>query len=256
MQVLTVGKDPDYGVGSGQVLNSGSFELQRGNTLRIGRPEHPKFDEPGLRASHLLDLFHTGISRSADPSQREGALIKINGHVNLNTASKPALRQLIAGSLGQDPEIRKFMNDTHTAGSSKFPEIQKLSGSSVPDVTAIADRIASAIMRSRPFASTGELANTRESNGTRVFGNPALFPGFTNSGYLMLQWTDSAAEETFARAHDASTVRSRNFRIWVVGQSLVPSASVSASPKVLAETRKAFTVFADPGERKIGRAHV
>ena len=33
-QVLTVGKDPDYGVGSGQVLNSGSFELQRGNTLR------------------------------------------------------------------------------------------------------------------------------------------------------------------------------------------------------------------------------
>jgi PEP-CTERM motif len=33
-QVLTVGKDPDFGVGSGQVLNSGSFELQRGNTLR------------------------------------------------------------------------------------------------------------------------------------------------------------------------------------------------------------------------------
>jgi hypothetical protein len=33
-QVLTVGKDPDFGVGSGLVLNSGSFELQRGNTLR------------------------------------------------------------------------------------------------------------------------------------------------------------------------------------------------------------------------------
>jgi hypothetical protein len=33
-QVLTVGKEPDYGGGSGQVLNSGSFELQRGNTLR------------------------------------------------------------------------------------------------------------------------------------------------------------------------------------------------------------------------------
>lgn len=33
-QVLTVGKDPDYGGGTGQVLNSGSFELQRGNTLR------------------------------------------------------------------------------------------------------------------------------------------------------------------------------------------------------------------------------
>jgi type II secretory pathway pseudopilin PulG len=223
-----------------------------GNTFRIGRPEHPQFDVPGLRASHLLDLFHTGISRSADADAalREGPLVKINGHVNLNTASKPALRQLIAGSLGQDPEMRRFKDNSHAAGASKFPQMEKLSASEVPDVTAVADRMADAIMRSRPFASTGELANTRESNGTRVFGNPELFPGFTGTGYPKLQWTDSAAEETFARAHDASTVRSRNFRIWVVGQSLAPSASVSASPKVLAEIRKNFTVFADPGERK------
>jgi hypothetical protein len=221
-----------------------------GNTLRIGRPEHPQFDVPKLRASHLLDLFHTGISRSTDAAKREGALVKINGHVNINTASKPALRQLIAGSLGQDPEMRRFVDNSHTAGASKFPQIQKLSASEVPDVTAVADRVADAIIRSRPFASTGELANTRESNGTRVFGNPELFPGFSNTGYPKLQWTDSAAEETFARAHDASTVRSRNFRIWVVGQSLAPSASVSAAPKVLAESRKAYTVFADPGERK------
>ena len=33
-QTLTVGRDPVHGVGSGQVINSGSFELQRGNTLR------------------------------------------------------------------------------------------------------------------------------------------------------------------------------------------------------------------------------
>lgn len=230
--------------------NTSSPNHGGGNTLRIGRPEHPQFDVPGLRASHLLDLFHTGISRSATVAQREGALVKINGNVNLNTASKPALRQLIAGSLGQDLVMRRFVDNSHTGGVSKFPKVDDIPASEMPDVTAVADRIADAIIRSRPFASTGELANTRESNGTRVFGNQDLFPGFSSTGFPKLQWTDSAAEETFARAHDASTVRSRNFRIWVIGQSLAPSASVSASPKVLAEIRKNFTVFADPGVKR------
>jgi hypothetical protein len=44
-------------------------------------------------------------------------------------------------------------------------------------------------------------------------------------------------------------VRSRNFRIWVVGQSVAPTTEADTSPEVLAETRKAFTVFADPGGR-------
>lgn len=33
-QTLTVGKDPIYGTGTGNIINSGFFELQRGNTLR------------------------------------------------------------------------------------------------------------------------------------------------------------------------------------------------------------------------------
>jgi hypothetical protein len=40
-----------------------------GNTLRIGRPEHPKFDlekKPGQHAGRLLDLFHVGLSRSPE----------------------------------------------------------------------------------------------------------------------------------------------------------------------------------------------
>lgn len=32
-----------------------------GNSLRVGRKEHPKFDALGLRACQLLDLFHVGI---------------------------------------------------------------------------------------------------------------------------------------------------------------------------------------------------
>lgn len=32
-----------------------------GNTLRIGRREHPKFDTMGQRAAQLLDIFHVGV---------------------------------------------------------------------------------------------------------------------------------------------------------------------------------------------------
>jgi hypothetical protein len=205
-------------------------------------------DAPGTRASHLLDLFHAGRSRSDSASEREGKLVEIKGHVNINTASKGALRAMLAGRILQDPEIRKFTGNSHTGGISKIPVTSKLNP--LPDVTLVADRIADAIIRSRPFASTAQLADTREADGTRVFGNSTLFPGFGNSGYPIMQWTDAAAEETFARTYEASTVRSRNFRIWVIGQALSPTTLTNAAPEVLAEVRRAYTVFADPGERK------
>ena len=44
-------------------------------------------------------------------------------------------------------------------------------------------------------------------------------------------------------------MRSRNFRVWVVGQALAPTAPTSAAPQVLAEARKVFTLFANPGAR-------
>jgi type II secretory pathway pseudopilin PulG len=241
------------GVPWGDALTSSPPSINHGggNTLRIGRPEHPRFDQPGLRASQLLDLFHCGQSRSEEDDKLMGSLVEIFGHVNINTASKPALRQMIAGQLNHDPEIRRFLNNSHSAGRNRFPLMQKLTPA--PDITSLADRIADAVIRSRPYASTGELANARDVSGTsttHVFGNPRIIPGFTGSSYPYLQWTDSAAEETFSRAHEASTVRSRNFRIWVVGQSVSPSASSNATPEVLGEVRKVFTVFADPGERQ------
>jgi hypothetical protein len=236
----------------GDVLASStsSADFGGGNTLRIGRPEHPRFDIAGQRASQWLDLFHAGLSRSADAGEREGPVVRIDGHVNLNTASRHALRLLIAGRIQQDPEIRRFLGDFHTQGTDRFPAVEGVSP--VPDFTGIADRIAGAIIRSRPFASTGELANAREFDGvisTHVFGNERLLPEYAASGYPRLQWTDSAAEEVFARTHEASTVRSRNFRVWIIGQALSPKATMDARTEVLAEVRRAFTVFADPGER-------
>jgi type II secretory pathway pseudopilin PulG len=67
-----------------------------GNTLRIGRYEHQRFDYPGLRASDLVELFHAGKSTSGNQNEREGDVVEINGHININTASKDTLRAMIS----------------------------------------------------------------------------------------------------------------------------------------------------------------
>jgi hypothetical protein len=67
-----------------------------------------------------------------------------------------------------------------------------------------------------------------------------MYPDNTN-----IEWSDAAAEEVFARVYEGSTVRSRNFRVWIVAQALAPGAAA----EVLAEVRTVHTLFADPGER-------
>jgi hypothetical protein len=235
------------------VGNTPATEHGGGNSLRIGRPEHPKFDFPGLRAAHLLDLFHAGESGSEDATKREGGVVRINGHVNLNTASGEAIRALAAGLLKQDPELRRVTNWSHQATNSN-PAFAPATGKidlGTPTREKMADRIAEAIIRSRPFASAAELAAVRDADGLAVFGNPEVYrnnPAVTFD-VKTIQWTDAAAEEVFARVYDASTFRSRNFRVWVVGQAIMPTTSATATPEVLAEVRKVFSVFADPGER-------
>jgi hypothetical protein len=215
-----------------------------GNTLRIGRPEHPAFarnSNPGLHAALLLDLFHTGLSRSANPVQREGPLTRIMGHVNLNTATRDTLRAMAAGALVMDPMLARQTSADHDATMMLPTSPLSLSA---PTSNHDADRIADAIIHSRPYGSTAGLALAKESNGTSVFGNRALYQENTR-----VEWTDAAAEEIFARVYEAATVRSRNFRVWIVAQALAPSIKPGATPGVLAEVRKVFTLFADPGQR-------
>ncbi len=56
--VLSIGKDAQ----GGTLLErkKGCQQFGGGNSLRIGRLEHPKFDQMGQRACQLLDLFQTG----------------------------------------------------------------------------------------------------------------------------------------------------------------------------------------------------
>lgn len=214
-----------------------------GNTLRIGRPEHPRFDRPGMHAVRLLDLFHAGKARSEDSALRQGPLVCIEGHVNLNTATRDALRCLAAGVLRMDPLLSRRTAAEHEVVERFAPPGEPLE-LSAPTRLREADRVADAILGARPFASPSQLAEVRDVTGRPVFGNRLLYP---QGGSI--QWSDAAAEELFGRVHDAATVRSRNFRVWVVGQVLEPMEEGTREPVVLAEVRKVFSVFADPGER-------
>jgi hypothetical protein len=216
-----------------------------GNTLRIGRPEHPAFDsiaKPSMHASNLLDLFHAGVSRSEIPAMREGAVTRIQGHVNINTASHDTLRAMAAGSLVMDPLLSLQISDDHRAAPFMAPPKAPLI-LDAPTTAIVADRIADAVIRCRPYAGTGAVTSAKEADGTLVFGNKKLYPDSAN-----IEWSDSAAEEVFARVYEGSTVRSRNFRVWVVAQAIAPTTAAS-NPEVLAEVRKVFSIFADSGDR-------
>jgi hypothetical protein len=235
-----------------QIGNAPSIYMGGGNTLRIGRPEHPQFDIPSLHvpqlmpgnhAARLLDLFHAGKSRSNDKTLREGPVARIEGHINLNTASRDSLRAMAAGLLVMDPKLSRRSSDSFDGRMA--PAIQPLTTLSAPSNSKEADLLADAIILGRPYTSPSELASLNAADGKPVFGNPDRYPDKNK-----VQWTDSAAEEVFGRVYEAATVRSRNFRVWVVGQAIAPTAATNTSPEILAEVRKSFTVFADPGVRK------
>ena len=222
-----------------------------GNTLRIGRPEHPAFDQParhspadmpGNHAARLLDLFHAGKSRSDTTAHREGPLVRIEGHVNINTASEDAIRALAGGLLVADPRLVKRTSEKHST-TTFAPPVSSLQVSA-PTQTREADLVAKAIIRGRPFNSPSEIASVLATDEKPVFGNRDILPDSNK-----VQWSDAGAEEIFARVFESSTVRSRNFRVWVIGQAIAATAPSNPNPEVLSEVRKTFTVFADPGVR-------
>lgn len=234
------------------IASSPSMYFGGGNTLRIGRPEHPMFDQPakhvpalmpGDHAARLLDLFHAGKSRSDQAEDREGKLVRIEGNINVNTASRDALRAMAGGLLVSDPRLVKRTSETHTLSTMAAP-VQPLEVS-VPTKEKQGDVLADAIIRGRPYASPSEIAAALTEDSKVAFGNRDLLPDGNK-----VQWSDAAAEEAFDRVYESATVRSRNFRIWVVGQSISPTPANNTDPEVLAEVHKVYTVFADPGERK------
>src|SRR5205807_1032077 len=62
-----------------------------GHTLAIGRPEFSMFDQNGMRAWQLLDVF--------SPKTANTNFTNTAGLVNINTASRDVLRSMAAGIL-------------------------------------------------------------------------------------------------------------------------------------------------------------
>ena len=186
-----------------------------GMTLHIGRPEFTLFDKAGTRAWQLLDLFHNG------------SRVNTRGLVNVNTASRDALRALGANVL-LDRDSNKLPTGV------LYP----------PYLSKQADQFADAVIAARPFLSPAQLSSLKIAGGTTaLFGNPAAW----TSQPAPTEWNDSGTEEYFAKVFPLATVRSRNFRVFTTGQSL------DKNGKVLSTVSKVFQVNLNPTRDPTGK---
>lgn len=215
-----------------------------GNTLRIGRPEHSRFHianqefpsgqkdpKPFRRmcATALLDLFHTGIPLSTEALERTGDFQRINGHLNINTATRDSLLALVSGNLVMDPAIR-FV-DASSDPTKARP--------GTPEYNAL---VADEIIARRPFLSASELSEKLVwPDGSPLLGSTHRR---NSDREVFPEWNDSAAEEAFARIFNNSTVRSRHFRVVVTGQCYRESRS--GNMNVLATRSRIYHVFVRP----------
>jgi hypothetical protein len=198
-----------------------------GHTLAIGRPEFSMFDQNGMRAWQLLDVFTPKTSSNAY------TVTSTAGLVNINTASRDVLRSLAAGILqNRDVAIQptSLQNNLYPPTSS--------SGSSPSTSVQQADRFADAVINSRPLLSTSSLSAIRDSGGLPFFGNPNEYQNSTQTPPT--EWNDPGREELFAKIYNLATTRSRNFRVFVTGQSLDKNGNV------LSTVTKVYHVFVKP----------
>jgi hypothetical protein len=169
-----------------------------------------------MRAWQLLDVFSAN-----------GGLTNTAGLVNLNTASRDVLRALAAGVLqNRDTAIQPA-----SLQNGLYP----------PTVSSQADLFADAVINSRPLLSTSALSAIRVTppNGSQpepFFGNPDQY----NNQTAPTEWNDIGREELFAKIFNLATTRSRNFRVFVTGQSLDKNGNV------LSTVTKVYQVFIKP----------
>jgi hypothetical protein len=194
-----------------------------GHTFAIGRPEFSMFDQNGMRAWQLLDVL-SGKTSSTNFTNTAGL-------VNLNTASRDVLRSLAAGILQN--------RDTAIQPPSLQNNLYPPTGNAAqPTNVRQADKFADAVINSRPLLSTAALSAIRDSQGQPFFGNPNQYINSTQTPPT--EWNDPGREELFAKIYNLATTRSRNFRVFVTGQSLDKNGNV------LSTVTKVYHVFIKP----------
>jgi hypothetical protein len=194
-----------------------------GHTFAIGRPEFSMFDQNGMRAWQLLDVLSGKTSRTN--------FTNTAGLVNINTASRDVLRSLAVGILqNRDVAIQppSLQNNLYppTGNAAQPTNVQQ------------ADKFADAVINSRPLLSTAALSAIRDSQGQPFFGNPNQYINSTQTPPT--EWNDPGREELFAKIYNLATTRSRNFRVFVTGQSLDKNGNV------LSTVTKVYHVFIKP----------
>jgi hypothetical protein len=202
------------------------------NTLRIGRPEHPRFaftnfggdavPNMGMSAVALLDLF--ALNNDAED---------FGGRINLNTAPAPVLAALAGGvALTNDPvrapstaPINATMVGAFTQGVLKFRQIYPFHTSS-----------------QMAFISTdyGVGAWTNTWTNTAVFGTNQSSAS-TNGLAGITALNDAGREEWFSKIHRLAAVDSWNYRCYVVAQLL----NTNGTPRG-AVTRKYYQIYTRP----------
>lgn len=166
-----------------EALASPDSSAGGGLSLAVGRAEFPIFPE-AVDSNRLLDIFSTALTRSTA------------GLINVNTAPEEVLRLLFAGIQ------HKF--DTEATPSEIRP----------PTDTREADIIARAIINARPFTSLSEITQIENGNGN-VFGNPKQWQGASKPDL-----SDVGLKEIFHRSHQLLNTRSRDFRVFILGQAV------------------------------------
>lgn len=253
---------PDWSSVAGNVDNAKHFD-----NFVIG-PQRGAVSHRGLVATALLDLFHCGIpiadGTNVDENLRDvtGPLTEVRGHININTATWETLRAIIAGESAADPvyPATKVVNGKTGDQSSPRPPGLMINGERT-EAGLIADRIIQSRQHA-PFLSVAELSerivsNSKKPDGTLnttikpVLGDPRtdyVKPDVTPVGLPTdrVEWSDPAMEEVFARLYNNSTVRSRNFRVFVTGQALKPRRSDPTQMEVLGTRSRVFHVFVKP----------
>jgi len=180
-----------------------------GSTLRIGRPEHPRFaftnlggtyptPNLGQSAAGLLDLYC--VTNTYDWA----------GKININTAPAPVLAALAGGI--------KLTRDPNKAGSE--------------DNDTMINAFTNGVMRFRqtyPFITPSQLAFISRDYGnypatptdrwTNTFSSNAVFSSFVLGGLNgVSSINDQGLEEWFSKIYALTTVQSFNYRIYVVAQ--------------------------------------
>ena len=209
-----------------------------GNTLRIGRPEHERFDRPGMRASQWLDLFHTGFTgtnlaaeggvdlyatydprdhqppaAASDPVESgtqpysvlydsdlhaQGLFALVDGHLNVNSAPTAFEIEMLLRGPFVSSDVRIKEDRFDTPIYSREGETGTLRSGLRTEAIPL---IAAGLMKVRPFYSPSHLARVLSG----LIDQHDALPDHHN---------DAEAEETFARLFNTTTLSSRHFRIF------------------------------------------